>query len=369
MFYKKWIRPRLFRHDPEEIHDRVLSAMRRAGKIPFLKSAIKAVCTVHDKRLSQQLFGLTFPNPVGLAAGMDKGGVALPVFGALGLGFLEMGGITALKQSGNDKPRVFRVPLDEGLINRMGFNNPGAEETAYHLESEKPPSVPLGVNIGKSKIVDVNDADEVASDYCYTLRLLHPFADFFVVNVSSPNTQGLRGLQEKGSLRNLLRAIQNQNLKMPRKPREDPKPVLVKIAPDLTFEQIDDVLADIKETGIKGIVATNTTVKNDGFKTTGKVMEEQGGRSGRPLFTRTLEVIKHIHKQWPSLPIIGVGGIFCGDDAHKAILAGASLVQIYTGFVYEGPMTARNINVKLLDHMERDGMKSVSDWRPEVNRN
>lgn len=367
-FYKNCLRPQLFLHDPEEIHDRVLFMLNRVGNTPILRSVIKEMFTVHDKRLEQTLFGMTFPNPLGLAAGMDKAGVALRGFEALGFGFLEMGGVTALEQSGNQKPRIFRVPEDEALINRMGFNNLGAEKTAYHLQSARLPHVPLAVNIGKSANVPVNNMDAVIHDYCYTFRLLYPHVKFFVVNVSSPNTPGLRSLQGAKFLKVLLENIKRQNLKTPRGPHERLKPILLKIAPDLSFQEIDEILAVITEIGIDGIVATNTSIKNDGFKITDPVMEEVGGRSGKPLFHRTLEIITHIHKQSPSLPIIGVGGIFCGEDAHQVILAGASLVQIYTGLVYEGPGLPRRINSELLHLMDRDGVQSMSEWRPEVHR-
>lgn len=367
-FYKKHVRPELFRHDPEDIHDRVLSFLGRIGNTPLLRGLIKAMLTVHDKRLEQTLFGLTCPNPVGLAAGMDKAGVALSGFEALGFGSIEMGGITALEQDGNPKPRIFRLPEDGALINRMGFNNLGAEKIAYHLRSAHLPNVPFGVNIGKSATVSVGDMDAVVNDYCYTFGKLYQYADFIVVNVSSPNTLGLRNLQGQEFLKILLAGIQRQNLKMPRKPHERPKPLLLKIAPDLSTQEIDEILQVVKDVGLDGIVATNTTIKRDGLNTTGHLVEEKGGLSGKPLFPRSLEVVAHIHKQSPTLPIIGVGGIFSGEDAHRMILAGANMVQIYTGLVYEGPLLPRRINAELLRCMKRDGVKSVSGWNPHVNR-
>ncbi|MBI2476361.1 MAG: quinone-dependent dihydroorotate dehydrogenase [Candidatus Taylorbacteria bacterium] len=368
MFYDKLVRPLLFQHDSEEIHDRVLSMLRRVGNTPVLSALVRSAHTVHDKRLEQKLFDLTFANPVGLAAGMDKAGLALRGFESLGFGFLEMGGITAMKQDGNPKPRIFRLPEDEALINRMGFNNPGAEEVAYRLGRARRPGVPLGINIGKSKIVPVDDLEAVVADYCYTFLKLYDYGDFFVINPSSPNTPGLRSLQKREALKALLEGIQRQNLKAPRRPHERPKPILVKIAPDLTVEEIDDILTVINEVGIDGIVATNTTTSRDGLKTNGEVAKEVGGLSGKPLRRQSLEIVKHIHKQFPSLPIIGVGGIFSAEDAWDKIAAGASLVQVYTGFIYEGPGLPRRINKGLLKFMECDGVKSIGDLNISVNR-
>lgn len=367
-FYKKHIRPRLFEHDSEEIHDRTLNAVKRVGNTPILRGLAKSVFNFSDKRLGQTLFDMHFPNPVGLAAGMDKKCDALAAFEIFGFGFVEGGGITGMEQTGNPKPRLFRVLDDEGLINRMGFNNLGAEKTAYLLSSARKPKVPRGINIGLSKTVPVDDMDAVIADYCYTFRLLYPYADFFVINVSSPNTLGLRALQGREFLKLLLKAIKRLNLQMPRRKHERLKPVLLKIAPDLSFQEIDEIIGVAREVEIDGIVAANTTVKNDGFQTTGSVMEEKGGRSGKPLFPRTVEIVQYIHTQFPSLPIIAVGGICCGKDAYRLILAGASLVQIYTGFVYEGPTLPRRINSELLRLMKRDGIKCMSDWRPEVCR-
>lgn len=368
MFYKNYVRPRLFRHDSEEIHDRVIANLGRVGNTPIVSSVIKAALTVHDSRLEQKLFDMTFPNPVGLAAGMDKFGTALRGFEMLGFGFMELGGITALEQEGKPKPRMFRLPADEALINRMGFNNQGAEKMAYHLRSARLPTFPLGANIGKSMTVDVDDMDDVKNDCCYTLEKLHPFVDFFVVNVSSPNTPGLRGLQGAKLLKFLLRAIQRHNLEKTTARGERPKPILLKIAPDLSFQELDEILEVVEELGIDGIVATNTTIKRDGLRTTSGVQSEAGGLSGRPLLERTVEVVSYIHKKKRFLPIIGVGGIFSGDDAHRVILAGASLVQIYTGLVYEGPLLPQRINRGLLRLMERDGIKSMSGWNTTVNR-
>jgi len=372
MIYKKLIRPALFERDPEEIHDRVIRILRSASDTAGLYGFLKMVCNVCDGRLKQELFGLTFRNPVGLAAGMDKGGTALLAWEMLGFGFVEIGGITALKQLGNPEPRIFRVPEEEALINRMGFNNPGAEETAYHLGAVRKPSVPLFINIGLSKAVPVDDMEAVVHDYCYTLNKLYEYADAFVVNVSSPNTLNLRRLQGKEFLRILLKGIQRQNLKVSRRPDERLKPILLKISPDLTFQEIDEILEVIGDVGIDGIVAVNTTTKRDELKTTSVAVNEIGGLSGRPLRWRALEIVAYIHKKFPSLPIVGVGGIFSGEDAYRMIYAGASLVQICTGLVYEGPGLARRINKTLLAFMsvKLDGIGpvSVSNLNQVVNR-
>lgn len=368
MLYEKYLRPTLFEHDSEEIHDRVLKELGRVGNIPGVRNIIKAACTVRDKRLEQSLFGLTFPNPVGLAAGMDKNAVALTAFEMLGFGSVEYGGVTAVKQDGNAKPRLFRVPGDEALINRMGFNNDGAEAIAYHLRSARKPAVPVGANIGKSAKVPVDDMEAVVADYCFTLRTLYPYADFFVINVSSPNTLNLRLLQGKEFLEILLTGIKKANLKEAAERSWRPRPILLKISPDLSFEELDDVCDAVRTLQINGIVATNTTVKNDGFRTTDGVLKETGGRSGTPLHQRAVEVVRYIHRRLPALPLIGVGGISCGEDAHRMILAGASLVQVYTGLVYKGPGLAREINADLLPRMERDGVRSMTDWHPDVYR-
>lgn len=356
--YKRFIRPSLFRCDPEGIHNKVIRGLHVLGEIAPLRGCIRKVMTVKDRRLEQKLFGITFPNPVGLAAGMDKDGCALPGFEALGFGFIEMGCVTALPQEGNQKPRVFRLVDDEAIINRMGFNGIGAEAVRHNLESVRL-HIPLGANIGKSKVVPIERMDEVITDYCFTLRLLHPVVDFFVINVSSPNTPGLRGLQGPEFLKVLLKGIQFQNSKMSCRPGERQKPILVKVAPDLSWEELDGILSVIEELGIDGIVATNTTTKRDGLKTTGSVVEETGGLSGKPLFLLSLEVVAYIHKRMPTLPIIGVGGIFSTADALKMIEAGARLVQIYTGFVYEGPGLPRKINRRLLGNMKDCGIKSI----------
>jgi dihydroorotate dehydrogenase len=265
------------------------------------------------------VFGLRFPNPVGLAAGMDKDGRALPAWPALGFGFVEVGTVTAVAQPGNPRPRMFRLPADEAVINRMGFNNAGAAALATRLAALRPLGVPLGVSLGKSRVVPLADA---VLDYLTALRAVLPYADYLAVNVSSPNTPGLRSLQDRGQLAELLSALRAE---------AGSTPVLVKIAPDLTEHAIDEALDVCAEHGVAGVIATNTTVDHGG---------EQGGLSGRPLARRALEVVTFVGKH-SELPVIGVGGIMSPDDAKRMFDAGASLVQLYTGLVYRGPALVR----------------------------
>ncbi len=360
MIYKKLIRPWLFEKDSEEIHDNVLRIGGKIAAIPGLHQILKASLTVRDKRLEQKLFRMTFPNPVGLAAGMDKGGTALPLWKALSLGFIEMGGITANRQEGNPKPRLFRDPEDEALVNRMGFNNPGAEATACHLSEIELPNVPLGINIGKSMSVAVDNMDAVIADYGFTFRRLYEYGDFFVLNVSSPNTPNLRQLQGKEFLKVLLEGIIEQRLELAREYEGPVCPVLLKIAPDLSEQELDEIL-EVAEHRVDGIVAVNTTLKPVGLKTTGAVRDEKGGWSGKPLQNQALQVVSYIHRRLPRLPIIGVGGIFSGEDAYRMVCAGASLIQIYTGLVYEGPCLPWRINKELLKLMKREGISSISE--------
>ena len=313
-----------------------------------------------------ELLGLRFPNPVGLAAGMDKQAAAVPVWRSLGFGFSEFGGVTWHAQSGNPQPRMFRAVADEALVNRMGFNNGGARALAERLaawrEQGRWPGHPVGINLGKSKITALEDA---ADDYANSFRVLWPHADFFVVNVSSPNTPNLRQLQDKAALDEILAALQQVNAAMARKhsPTQiSPKPVLVKVAPDLTFEALDEILELVGPRQLAGIVATNTTIArpqtNDArIKQT---YAETGGLSGRPLRARSTEVIRHLFRQSKgTVSIIGVGGISSAADAWEKITAGASLVQVYSGLVYEGPSVVREIVDGLRWRLEVEGMKEL----------
>ena len=349
------VKPLLFRQDPEAVHDRVMRWLAWSGQRPAALGLISACCAVRDRRLEVECLGLRFPNPLGLAAGLDKNARAVPVWPALGFGFAEIGSVTALPQPGNDKPRLFRLPQDQALINRMGFNNEGAEAVAQRLAalSQQGGSLraPLGINLGKSKVTPL---EEAPADYLKSLGLLWPYGDYFVINVSSPNTPGLRQLQDKDRLEELLAAVMGFARAQPQT-----KPVLIKIAPDLTWEQLDEILELVEGYGLSGLIATNTTVARDGLKTP---VDEAGGLSGRPLAARSLEVLKYLTQELKvGIPVISVGGIFSAEDALERLRAGASLVQVYTGFIYEGPMLPRRINRGLLAYLEREGLERVQD--------
>ncbi len=319
--YDHLLRPLLFRFDAETIHHAAMAGLRVLSKLPIRPT--------HDPKLARTVFGLRFPNPVGLAAGFDKNGVALPAWQALGFGFIEAGTITALPQPGNPKPRIFRVPEIGGLINRMGFNNDGSEAVAQRLERLKLsglwPSIPVGINLGKSKVTPL---EEATGDYLRSFERLFALGDYFVLNVSSPNTPGLRSLQGKAELAELLGAVQAANRAKP-----TPKPLLLKIAPDLEFAQIEEILELVTANGLAGLIATNTTLDHSPVPA-GK--DETGGLSGRPLRARSTEIVRFITARTP-LPVIAVGGIFDADAALEKLDAGAALVQLYTGFIYRGP--------------------------------
>ena len=371
--YRHLIRPLLFKQDPERAHNIALTVLGVAAKTSFAGLAIESFCSAPP--LPVELFGLKFPNPVGLAAGMDKFATAIPIWEKLGFGFSELGGVTWHAQPGNPPPRVFRAVADEGIVNRMGFNNPGAPTFARKLAEWKKarrwPSHPVGINLGKSKSTPLEKA---AEDYANSFRALREFADFFVVNVSSPNTPNLRQLQDKAALDEIFAALQEVQKRdeccvtsdepgsASRTTHHASKPILVKVAPDLSFAALDEILELVAPRNIAGIVATNTTITrpqtNDA--TLQKVYAETGGLSGRPVRVRSTEIIRHLFKQTRgTVPIIGVGGIFNAEDAWEKITAGASLVQIYTGMVYEGPGIARNIVAALREKLEASGMKDL----------
>lgn len=338
MIYKKIIRPLLFRFDPEKTHTFVSKLLKA---FPFGPRAVLPFKRYRSDHLKVTLFGLTFPNPVGLAAGFDKDAELLDVWPALGFGFMEVGTVTARAQPGNDKPRLFRYPNDRALINRMGFNNQGADAMLRRFEHRAKKkvsgSIPVGINIGKSKVVPV---DKAVPDYLYSFDLLYPFGDYFVINVSSPNTPGLRELQDRPALKELLAAVSQMN-----RQRQN-KPLLVKIAPDLSELQLDDVLEVVLAVGLSGIVATNTTLSRENLTS---VSAETGGLSGAPLARKSTEVIRYLRRASSGkLPIIGVGGIFSAEDVAEKLDAGASLVQLYSGLVFEGPMVVHQIKKGLL---------------------
>lgn len=335
------IKPVLFRFAPEDIHHFVTGILKAVNRIPGVASIQKKVFHVNDPRLEREVFGLKFKNPVGLGAGFDKNAAYVKELSNFGFGFIEIGTVTPLPQPGNDMPRMFRLPKDAGLINRMGFNNQGAEVAAGHLKHLKRDGVIIGGNIGKNKITS---NEEAVNDYIKCFDALFDMVDYFVVNVSSPNTPGLRELQEKEPLKNILNALQQRNSK-----NGVSRPVLLKIAPDLTNDQLDDIIEIVNETGIAGIIATNTTIGREGLVSNRELTSEPGGLSGRPLTKRSTEVIRYLaEKSGRAFPIIGVGGIHSAADAIEKLDAGASLIQVYTGFIYEGPAIVKKINKGIL---------------------
>ncbi|HET7234080.1 MAG TPA: quinone-dependent dihydroorotate dehydrogenase [Longimicrobium sp.] len=325
-----------------------------------VRALVRSTFAVSDPALAIERFGIRFPNPVGLAAGFDKSGELFNALGALGFGFVEIGTVTALGQPGNPKPRLFRLPGDRALLNRMGFNNPGAEQVAATLRRTRIEPV-LGINLGKSKVTPL---EEAAGDYLRSLELLEPFARYLVVNVSSPNTPGLRQLQDAAPLRELLRALRARAGELAAARGEAARPILLKIAPDLTDPQVEEAVGIAQGEGIAGIIATNTTVSRRGLRTPAARVEAlgAGGISGAPVRARAREVV---HRIWQTtggaMPIIGVGGIFTADDAWEMIRAGASLVQLYTGFIYRGPLVAREICLGLRERLKREGFRSLDE--------
>jgi len=354
-WYRTCLRPLLFTQDSESIHNRSLAALGAVSRSAILCECLERFFGA--PALPVSLWNLAFPNPVGLAAGMDKQAEAVPSWEALGFGFVELGGVTAHPQPGNPAPRMFRCPPEEALINRMGFNNPGAAAIAKRLRQWRSlnrwPRHPVGINLGKSKITPLTEA---AEDYRQSFLLLRDLADFFVINVSSPNTPGLRQLQDKSALDEILAAVQEAN--------PVGRPILVKVAPDLSFAAMDDILELLETRHVAGLVATNTTLQRPDTTDPARlrVLREEGGLSGRPLARRSTEVIRHLYRQTRgTIPIIGVGGIFNAWDAWEKISAGASLVQIYTGFVYEGPSLPSTIVRGLQTMLEREGFGSPTE--------
>lgn len=296
---------------------------------------------VKEARLEKKIAGLTFPNPVGLAAGLDKNALLIDEWEAFGFGFVEIGTVTPLPQAGNDQPRLFRLPQDEALINRMGFNNDGMLVVVERLKKKKSTLI-VGGNIGKNK---VTPNEQATSDYLKCFEALYPYVDYFVVNVSSPNTPNLRELQEKGPLKELLATLQEENKKKPKA-----KPIFLKIAPDLTDSQLDDIVEIVQETRIAGVIATNTTISREGLRTDSQTIQSigAGGLSGKPVKNRSTEIVRHLaQKSGKSFAIIGVGGIHTAEDALEKLEAGADLIQLYSGFIYEGPQLVKDILIKL----------------------
>lgn len=337
--YKSIIRPILFWFDPEKVHYFTFSIIRILSKIPGFSVFFRFLYEVNDPRLETEVFGLKFKNPVGLAAGFDKDAKLYKELSNFGFGFIEIGTLTPIGQEGNPKKRLFRLKVDSAIINRMGFNNGGVQEAVQRLKQNS--GVLIGGNIGKNKLTPNEDA---TLDYEKCFDALFDYVDYFVVNVSSPNTPNLRELQDKEPLTQLLQTLQNKNLVKPKQ-----KPILLKIAPDLTNEQLLNIIDIIKETKIAGVIATNTTISRDGLQSESKT--ETGGLSGKPLTNRSTEVIRFLsEKSNKAFPIIGVGGIHSAQDALDKLDAGASLIQLYTGFIYEGPSLVKAINKKILEN-------------------
>ena len=322
--YERLIRPLLFSLDAEAAHHLTIALLRTASHVDV---ALRALEIFQPRPKPRVLFGVRFPNPIGLAAGLDKNGVAIPAWAALGFGFIEIGTVTAKSQAGNPKPRIFRFPERQALVNRLGFNNEGADAIAKRLrrlrESGRWPTVPVWINIGKSKATPVGEA---ADDYLYSFRLLSEFADYIALNVSSPNTPGLRELQEPAALSQLLRAIRDEN-------RKNPKPVLVKIAPDLSSNELDELMATCEENEIGGIIATNTTLDHSSIPS---ARDQEGGLSGAPLREKSTAVVRTIAAR-STIPVVASGGIFDAQSARAKFDAGAQLLQLYTGYIYRGP--------------------------------
>ena len=349
------LRPLFFALDPEHAHQLSINALKL-----LQASRRKPPAAFSHQRLAQDLWGLRFPNPVGLAAGYDKNAAVPLVWSTLGFGFAELGTITAKAQPGNPKPRIFRLARDRALINRLGFNNEGVRAIAQRLPAllspQRPRPVPLGFNIGKSKVTRLEDA---AGDYLESCEELLPFTDYLVVNVSSPNTPELRKLQEAERLGRLLEALLAHMRRCAETEHTSPKPLLVKIAPDLSPAAVEEIARLAVSVGVSGLIATNTTVERPGLRA---VSPETGGLSGRPLAGRARAVLRTAYRAVEGkLPLIGVGGIFSAEEAYQRIRAGASLVQIYTGMIYEGPFLAQRIVRGLIRIIERDGLSHLRD--------
>ena len=338
----KFLRSILFLFSAEKAHYLASDLLRFLLFIPGTKKIIHSIYQIEDKTLEKNLFGLKFKNPVGLAAGFDKNASFYNDFSHLGFGFIEIGTITPKAQDGNPKPRLFRLKADEAIINRMGFNNGGIEVAIRNLKKRKT-SIIIGGNIGKNKITPNENAND---DYLQCFKALYPYVDYFVVNVSSPNTPNLRALQEKEPLTQLLSLLQSENAKMQAK-----KPILLKIAPDLNSNELDDVIEVVQTCKLDGIVATNTTLDRSNLKASIEQTDAigAGGVSGKPLTKKSTEIIRYIHQKTNGkIPIIGVGGIHSAQDAIDKLNAGASLVQLYTGFIYEGPALIKKINQEIV---------------------
>lgn len=331
-----------------------------ASMFPPLSTITRSISRVNHPVLRTRLWDIEFENPVGLAAGFDKQARWFNSLRNLGFSHVEVGTITGQAQAGNPQPRLFRLPADQALINRMGFNNPGADAVARQLRRQTI-RTPVGINIGKTKIVELADATD---DYLHSFRALFPFARYFTVNVSSPNTPGLRSLQSREPLVELLNAIRNSNQDLAHAQNSTPRPILLKIAPDLNYDQLADIASIVSETAIDGLIATNTTISRDGLATPPATVTAigDGGLSGKPLTQRSRDVVQFLYRETAGrVPIIGAGGIMNGEDAWQMIRHGASLVQVYTGFIYGGPMFVKGINKHLVMRLQESGMTQIGD--------
>jgi dihydroorotate dehydrogenase len=353
-FYQRLLQPVVFQLDPERAHDLTLGVLRRVAHMPSLLKLWRRCQPLEHAGLQIEVAGLHFPNPVGLAAGFDKSATAVDAFQAFGFGFVEVGTVTPRPQTGNPSPRLFRLPADEAVINRMGFNNDGATAVAQRLKLSAR-RTPVGVNLGKNADTPL---EEALDDYRACLEALFEVGSYVVINVSSPNTPGLRTLQASANLRRLLSGVQDCNQALARARQVQPRPLFVKIAPDLQPAELDDIVEAVQTCALDGIIATNTTIGREGLTS---VIAESGGLSGRPLRRRSTEVIRHVFRRAQGrIPLIGVGGIFSAEDAYEKICAGASLVQLYTGLVYRGPGLPHRINAGLVRLLERDRLTHLS---------
>lgn len=355
MLYKI-VKPFLFRMDAEDAHHLIIDGMGKATAVPGVKPMLSAIWGTPDTpELAVELLDLHFKHPIGLAAGLDKNAKAVAGFARIGLSFMEVGTVTPKGQTGNELPRLFRLPPDEALINRMGFNNEGADAMAERLSKLPPQSIPIAVNIGKNKLTP---NEQAADDYRQCLQRLYPYGDFFVVNISSPNTPDLRDLQHGDELKLLLAAVKDEMGKQAKQHGGKEKPIVVKVAPDNSEEQLTYMAEAIQMSGMSGIIATNTTISRDGL--THANAAESGGLSGRPLTKRSTEVIRSLYAMTGGqLPIIGSGGIFTGEDAYEKIRAGASLVEVYTALIYRGPGLLKAIHADLRRRLKQDGFGSI----------
>ncbi len=370
MLWQTIARPVLFCLPAERAHYFSMGAFKTLMAPGFMASLFRQRYEVKDPALASNLLGLRFQNPIGLAAGFDKDARWFPQLASLGFGHVEVGTITGKSQPGNPQPRLFRLPQDKAIINRMGFNNGGCDAAAKRLASTRKarPADILGVNIGKTKVVPVEQATE---DYLFSFERLYSYADYFTVNVSSPNTPGLRTLQNREPLVELLCSIQKLNTTLAADHEIQRKPVLLKIAPDVSDPQLEDIISILKEVKLDGVIATNTTISREGLKTEGSEVEQigNGGLSGSPLTERSRAVVSRLFSELKGeIPIIGVGGVMNGEDAWQMILAGASLVQVYTGFIYGGPAFVRDINRCISRNLKKHGLNSVSEAIGGIDR-